>query len=334
MRRRKFITRLGATLLGGATVGWPLVARSQQPQMPVIGFLGLGSPDPSSAFGAAFREGLAEVGYIQARNVGIEYRWANDLASRLPELAADLVDRKVDVIVTTGSPYAALAAKSATSTTPIVFAIGDDPVQYGLVTSLSRPGGTVTGMTLRSGELAAKRLNLLLEMMPEATTIAYLSGPRVAPIFEQRKKEMLAAGRALGRKIVLSEVSYINFDAAFMSLVEQRADALIVGSFTMFRSPRSRDKILELVARHNIAAMYPSREFPDHGGLMSYDADSPGVAYRLGSHYVGQILKGANPAELPVQGPGEFELVISLKAMKALGLVIPRTLFAAATLVD
>jgi len=333
MRRRKFITRLGATLLGGAA-GWPLAIRAQQPQMPVIGFLGLGSPDPSSAFGAAFREGLAEVGYIQGRNVAIEYRWANDLASRLPELAADLVDRKVDVIVTTGSPYAALAAKSATSTTPIVFAIGDDPVQYGLVTSLSRPGGTVTGMTLRSGELAAKRLNLLLEMMPEATTIAYLSGPRVAPIFEQRKKEMLAAGRALGRKIVLSDVSYVDFDAAFMSLVDERADALIVGIFTMFQNPRNRDKILELLARHNIAAMYPNREFPDHGGLMSYDADSLGVAYRLGSHYVGQILKGANPAELPVQGPGKFELVISLKAMKALGLVIPRTLFAAAILVD
>jgi putative tryptophan/tyrosine transport system substrate-binding protein len=334
MRRRKFITLLGGTILGGAGAGWPLVARAQQPQMPVIGFLGLGSPNPSSGFVAAFRAGLAEAGYVAGQNVAIESRWADNRAALLPQLAADLVDRKVDVIVTTGSPYAALAAKNASSTTPVVFVIGDDPVQYGLVTSLSRPGGTVTGMTLLSGELAAKRLNLLLEMMPGATTIAYLSGPSVAPIFEQRKREMLAAGRALGRKIVLTEVNFINFDAAFMSLVEQRADALIVGSFTMFHSPRNRDKILELVARHNIAAMYPSREFPDHGGLMSYDADSLGVAYRLGSHYVGQILKGANPAELPVQGPGKFELVISLKAMKALGLVIPRTLFAAAILVD
>jgi putative ABC transport system substrate-binding protein len=329
MRRREFIA-----LVSGAAAGWPLIAGAQQPGIPVIGFLDLGSPRPNSGFVAAFRAGLAEAGYVVGQNVAIEFRWADNRAALLPQLAADLVDRKVDVIVTTGSPYAALAAKTATSTTPIVFVTGDDPVQYELVTSLSRPGGTVTGMTLLSGELAAKRLNLLLEMMPQATTIAYLSGPAVAPIFEQRKWEMFAAGRALGRKIVLSEVRFVDFDAAFMSLVEQRADALIVGSFTMFKSPRNRDKILELVARHNIAAMYPSREFPDHGGLMSYDADSLGVAHRLGSHYVGQILKGANPAELPVQGPGKFELVISLGAMKALGLVIPRTLFAAAILVD
>src|SRR5690349_20374826 len=162
MRRRKFITRLGATLLGGAAAGWPLVGRAQHPQMPMIGFLGLGSPDPNSAFGAAFREGLAEAGYVLGRNVAIEYRWAYEQASLLPQLAADLVARKVDVIVTTGSPYAALAAKSATSTTPIVFVIADDPVKYGLVTSPSRPGGTVTGMTLLGGELAAKRFNLLL----------------------------------------------------------------------------------------------------------------------------------------------------------------------------
>jgi len=329
MRRRKFIT-----LLGGAAAGWPLIAYAQQPRVPVIGFLGLGSPSPNSGFADAFRAGLAEAGYVLGRNLAIEFRWANNRAALLPQLAADLVDRKVDVIVTTGSPYAALAAKNATSTTPIVFVIGDDPVQYGLVASLSRPGGTITGMTLLSGELAAKRLNLLLEVMPQATTIAFLSGPSVAPIFEQRKREMLAAGRALGRKIVLSEVNFSNFDAAFTNVVEKPADALIVGSFTMFQSPGNRDKILELVARHNIAAMYPSREFPDHGGLMSYDADTQGVAHRLGSHYVGLILKGANPAELPVQGPGKFELVISLKATKALGLVIPRTVVAAAILVD
>src|SRR5215470_3486628 len=224
MRRREFITLMGGTLLGGAGAGWPLVARAQQPQMPVIGFLNLGSPSPNSEFETAFRAGLAEAGYVLGQNVAIEFRWADNRTALLPRLAADLVERKVAVIVTAGSPYVALAAKRATSTTPIVFVIGDDPVQYGLVTSLSRPGGAVTGMTLLSGELAAKRLNLLLEMMPHATTIAYLSGPSAAPIFEQRKKEMLAAGHALGRKIVLSEVKFVNFDTAFTNLVEQRAD--------------------------------------------------------------------------------------------------------------
>jgi putative ABC transport system substrate-binding protein len=319
------------TLFGGALAGWPIVTRAQQARTPVIGFLSLGSPDPSSGFGAAFRAGLAEAGYVAGQNVAIKFRWADNQPRWLPQLAADLVDRQVDVIVATGSAYAALAAKAATSTIPIVFGIADDPVQYGLVASLNRPGGTVTGMTFLGGELAAKRLNLLLELIPQAATIGYLSGPANSPIYENRKNEMLAAGRAQGRTIVVSEVRYSDFETAFTALVEERADALIVGSFTLFRSPDNCSKILELAARHRIAAMYPARQFTDRGGLMSYDSDILGVARRLGSHYVGRILKGARPADLPVQGPDRFDLLINLNAASALNLVIPRTLLAAAT---
>jgi putative ABC transport system substrate-binding protein len=319
------------TLLGGAAAGWPIVARAQQSRTPVIGFLSLGSPDANSGFGTAFRAGLAEAGYLPGRNVAMEFRWANNQPWLLPQLAADLVDRRVDVIVATGSSYAALVAKTATSTIPIVFAIADDPVHYGLVASLNRPGGTLTGMSFLGGELAAKRLNLLLELMPQAATIGYLSGPAISPIYQDRKNEMLAAGRALGRKIVVLEVRYSDFEAAFTDFVEQRGDALIVGSFTLFRSPHNCSKILELAARHRIAAMYPARQFTDRGGLMSYDSDTLGVARRLGSHYVGRILKGARPADLPVQGPDRFDLIINLNAASALNLVIPRTLLAGAT---
>src|SRR5215470_18035934 len=264
LRRRKFIAALG-----GAAV-WPLVARAQQPRMPVIGFLGLGSPNPSSPFPVAFREGLAEAGYVPGQNVAIESRWATNQTSLLPQLAAELVDRKVAVIVTIGSRYAALAAKATTSTIPIAFATTDDPVQYGLVTSLSRPGGNVTGVTYLTAELASKRLNLLLELT-QATTIAFLSGPSSNFIFEDRKNDMLAAGRALGRQVIVLEVRGLDFEAAFATLVEQRAGALIVGDFAFFFSPGNRDKILELAARHKIPTMYPSRQFADNGGLMSYD---------------------------------------------------------------
>ena len=317
--RREFIA-----LLGSAALTWPPVARAQQPTMPVIGFLALGSPDPNSTFGAAFRQGLAEAGYVPGQNVAIEFRWANNQPSLLPGLAADLVNRKVAVIVTTGSPNAALAAKGATSTIPIVFAVAEDPMRYGLVTSLNRPGGTVTGMTFLSAELAGKQLNLLLELTPQATTIAYLSGPSSSPIFEDRKSEILTAGRALGRRIIISEVRRFDFEAAFATLVEQGADALIVGSFSLFLNPpRNRDKILELAARHKITAMYPNRVYAIRGGLMSYDSDFVAVVRQLGSHYVGQILKGAKPGDLPVMQPTKFELIINLKTAKALGLEIP-----------
>jgi putative tryptophan/tyrosine transport system substrate-binding protein len=324
--RREFIFTLG-----GAAAAWPLAARGQQPAMPVIGFLGLGSSNPNSTFEDAFRQGLAQAGYIPGQNVAIEFRWANNQPSVLPELAANLVDRKVAVIVTTGSPYATLAAKAASSTIPIVFALADDPVRYGLVTSLSRPGGTVTGMTFLAAELEGKRLNLLLGLIPQGTTIAYLSGPSSSPIFEDRKSAMLAAGRALGREIVVLEVRRFDFEAAFATLVEQGADALIVGSFSSFLNPpRNRDKILELAARHKITAMYPNRQYAVHGGLMSYDSDSVAAVRQLGSHYVGPILKGAKPGDLPVMQPTKFELVINLKTAKALGLQIPDKLLALA----
>jgi putative tryptophan/tyrosine transport system substrate-binding protein len=325
VKRREFIT-----LLGGAAAAWPHAARAQQPTMPVIGFLGLGSPDPNSAFGPAFRRGLADAGYVVGKNVAIEFRSANNQPALLPRLAADLVDRKVAVIVTAGSPYAARAAKAATSTIPIVFAVADDPVRYGLVTSLSRPGGTVTGMTFLTAELAGKQLNLLLELIPQATKIAYLSGPSSSPIFEDRAGEMLAAGRALGRQIIVSEVHPPDFEATFATLIEQRADALIVGSFTVFLNPRNRDKILELTAHHKIIAMYPNRVYPEHGGLMSYDSDFVAAVRQLGSHYVGRILKGAEPADLPVMQPSKFELVVNVKTAKGLGLEIPDKLLALA----
>jgi putative ABC transport system substrate-binding protein len=243
VRRREFMTLLGGTLLGGtlfggAVAGWPIAARARQSRSPVIGFLSLGSPDPSSGFGAAFRAGLAEAGYVPGHNVTIESRWANSQPWLLPQLAADLVARHVDVIVATGSSYTALAAKAATSTIPIVFAIADDPVQNGLVASLNRPGGTLTGMTFLGGQLAAKRLNLLLELVPQAATIGFLSGPAISPIYKERKHEMLAAGRSLEREIVVAEVRYSDFEAAFAALVEQRVEALVVGSFTLFRVPQ------------------------------------------------------------------------------------------------
>jgi putative tryptophan/tyrosine transport system substrate-binding protein len=341
VKRREFMTLFGSPLFGGplfggplfagVVTGWPIAARAGQSRTPVIGLLSLGSPDPSSAFAAAFRAGLSEAGYVPGQNVTIESRWANNQPWLLPELAADLVDRRVDVIVATGSSYTALAAKAASSSIPIVFAIADDPVQNGLVASLNRPGGTLTGMSFLGGELAAKRLALLLELIPHAVTIGFLSGPAISPIYKERKREMLAAGQAVGREIVIAEVRYSDFEAAFTALAERRADALIVGSFTLFRSPHNCSKILELAARHRIAAMYPARQFTDRGGLMSYDSDARGVGRRLGSHYVGQILKGARPADLPVQGPDKFDLIINLNAASALDLVVPRTLLAGAT---
>jgi len=317
MKRREFIT-----LLGSVMAGWPLAARGQQTGMPVIGILGLG--DSNLPFVGGFRQGLTEAGYVQGQNVAIEFRWTNNRIS-FPRLAAELVDRKVDVIVTAGSPYAAVAAKDATSTIPIVFGLAEDPMQYGLVTSLGRPGGNVTGMAFRTSELAGKRLNLLIDLIPQATKIAYLLSSDAATS-EQLKSEMLAAGRAQGREIIVSEVRRFDFNAAFTILVEQRSGALIVGNFAGFMS--NRDKIVELAARHKIAAVYPNRQYVVDGGLMSYGG---GGFQQLARDYVGPILKGAKPADLPVQQPTKLELVINLKTAKTLGLTIPPTLFATAT---
>jgi putative ABC transport system substrate-binding protein len=323
MKRREFIT-----LLGSAAASWPLKAWGQQTGMPVIGILSFTPENPR--FTVAFRQGLFEAGYVLGQNVAIEFRSADNKLSLLPQLAADLVDRKVAVIVTTASAYAAVAAKEATSTIPIVFTLGDDPVKYGLVTSLSRPGGNVTGMTFLTGDLAGKRLNLLRDLIPEAIKVGYLSLPPIpgAPVIDEMRSDMFAAGRALGREIILSEVRGFDYEAAFTTLVQQRVGALIVGGFTVFLP--NRKKIVELAAHHKIAAAYPDRQYVVAGGLMSYGAGGHVVRF-LARNYVGQILKGAKPADLPVQQPTQFDLVINLKTAKALGLTIPRTLFATAT---
>jgi putative ABC transport system substrate-binding protein len=260
----------------------------------------------------------------------IEFRGSNFNPSLLPQLAVDLVARKVDVIVTIGSPYAAIAAKAATSTTPIVFMLTEDPIEYGLVASFNRPGGNVTGVTFLTAELMPKRLNLLLELVPQAATVGYLCPPSNAQTVRERIRDMLAAGRALGREIAVLEVRRLDFEATFATLVEQRVGALIVGNYSLFTAvPSNRDKILELALRHKVPTMYPNRRYSGNGGLMSYDVRRYEQRRNAGL-YVGRILKGEKPADLPVLQPTKFELVINLKTAKALGLTIPETLLATA----
>ena len=321
MKRREFIT-----LLGSAALSWPLTARAQQPKVPVIGWLAFGQFGPANAF----RQGLADAGYVEGRNVAIEFRLTNQL-SLLPGLAADVVSREVAVIFANGSPSTALAAKAATSTIPIVFISPEDPRKYGLVASLNRPEGNVTGMNFLVAELAGKRLQLLSELVPQTTTIAYLSGPQNSVVFENLRSDILAAARALGRDLFIVPVVQGDYDAAFRTIAERRAGALIVGDYTIFYVPPNRSKILELATRHNIPAIYPNVVFAEDGGLMSYGAEALALYRRLGSDYVGRILKGTKPADLPVQQPTKFELVINLKTAKAMGLTVPRVFFAAAT---
>jgi putative ABC transport system substrate-binding protein len=293
----------------------------------MIGFLGAGSPEPNARNVAAFRQGLAEAGYIDGQNVTIEFRWANYQNRLVPGLAADLIRRQPAVLVATGAISPALAAKAATSTIPIVFASGGDPVKYGLVASLNRPGGNITGVTL-SEELAGKRLGLLRELVLKARAVAYLSPDSRILTFEQQRSDIVAAARALGLQIIAVEAnSDRDFEPAFATFVQRGADALVVGIAPfLFGVPSNRDKILELAARHKIPAMYPNRSDAVSGGLMSYSADVQGSYRLLGVHYVGQILRGAKPADLPVQQPTKFELVINLKTAKALGLEIPPVL--------
>jgi putative ABC transport system substrate-binding protein len=336
MRRRDFIT-----LLGGAAAAWPRGARATGARAPgedpVVGFLGSGSPGQNSESVAALREGLHNAGYIDAQmarqltargkryaqiNVATEFRWANSQDSLLPRLAADLVGRKVDVIVAQGSPSAARAAKAATSTIPIIFALAEDPVKQGLVANFDRPAGNVTGVTSVIVDLAGNRLNLLLELAPQATKVGYLSDPTEDTVFEASKSDMLVAGRALGREIIVLEVRRLDFEAAFATLVEQRAGALIVGGYKLFAEERNRKKILELTARHNIPAIYTGRGYAVKGGLMSYDTDPKSLFYQVGADYVGPLLDGAKLADLPIQQPDRFELVVNLKTVKALGLTI------------
>jgi ABC-type uncharacterized transport system substrate-binding protein len=317
MKRRKVIA-----LLGGAAAGWPLVVRAQQPAMPVIGVLDGRSADESAPLVAALRRGLNEAGYVEGRNVAIEYHWAHGEYDRLPALAADLVRRQVTVIATSGNA-SALAAKTATATIPIVFLTGADPVQAGLVASLSRPGGNLTGVTSLGVELGPKRLELLHELVPAATTIAILVNPanRSAEI---QVRDIQAAARTLGLELhILHASTEREIDAAFAALTRLRAGALVISPEAFFNS-RS-EQLAALTVRHAVPAIYTYREFAAAGGLMSYGG-SITDSYRQAGVYIGRILKGEKPADLPVQQSAKVELIINMKTAKALGLTVPLAL--------
>jgi putative ABC transport system substrate-binding protein len=322
MRRREFVT-----LVGGAAAAWPFPARSQQPAMPLIGFLSVRSAADSARLVAAFGKGLQEAGFSEGKNLAIDHRFADGRLDRLPELAADLVRRPVAVLIAAGGSPSATAAKRATSTIPIVFVIGSDPVALGLVASLSRPGGNATGMTIISADLAPKRLGLLRELTPNATIFAGLTNPKT-PEGQAQASDMKAAAQALGLKLRVFEASEEKeIDRVFATLAQDKADALLVGSDPIFDV--NRDRLIALVAAAAIPAIYQFRDFTTAGGLMSYDPDI-GDAYRQIGVYAGKILRGALPSDLPIQQPTKFQLVINLKTAKDLGLEIPPTLLARA----
>jgi putative ABC transport system substrate-binding protein len=321
VKRRAFIS-----LLGGAAAAWPLAARAQQAAMPVIGYLYAGSPEPSANLLAAFRKGLREAGYLEGQNVAIEYRWAHNDYNRLPELASDLVRRHVAAIVTPGSVAAALAAKATTTTIPIVFGIGNDAVQAGLVTSLNRPGGNVTGVSYMQGELAAKQFGLLHELLPGAMRFAVLVNPNNPLVTRSILEDLPGVVRSIGGQIeILSASTNNDIDAAFANLMQKRAEALLVSPGPLFGNRRIQ--LAMLAMRHAVPSMYYDREFAEIGGLISYGT-SLVDQYRQTGIYAGRVLKGERPADLPVQRATNFELVINLQTAKTLGLTIPPTLLA------
>jgi putative tryptophan/tyrosine transport system substrate-binding protein len=322
MKRREFFT-----LLGGAAA-WPLAARAQQQAMPVIGFLGSASPDRWAGRMRAFHQGLSETGYAEGRNVAIEYRWAEGQNDRLGPLAAELVGRQVTVIVTPGSTPAALAAKAATTTIPIVFEVASDPVELGLVTSLARPGGNITGVTSLNAEVGPKRLELLHELVPTATVVGLLVNPTNPNLAELTTKNLHAAARSLGLKMhILHASADRDFDTVFATLNQLRAGALVIGTDPFFSS--RLEQLATLTARHAVPTVYQFREFTAAGGLMSYGGSLTDT-FRAAGVYTGRILKGDKPADLPVQRTTKVELFLNLRTAKVLGLEVPRTLIARA----
>jgi ABC-type uncharacterized transport system substrate-binding protein len=308
-------------ILGGAMVAWPVVARAQQPSMPVIGFLGPASHELFAHRVRAFHQGLSETGYLEGQNVAIEYRWAEGRNDRLPGLAADLVRRRVSVIAAMGSTPAALTAKAVTTTIPIVFEVGVDPVQAGFVASLARPGGNLTGVTTLNYELAGKRLELLHQLVPMATVIGVLINPTNPIIADTLSRELPLAARTLGLKLhVLHASDERDFDTVFATLVQLRADGLVISSDFLFTG--QSEQLAALTVRHALPTIYEYREFAAAGGLMSYGG-SPTEPSRLAGVYTGRILKGEKPADLPVQQATKVELILNLKTAQALGLTVP-----------